>query len=139
MKNAYWSSNCVGRREAAAVEAFAESLEAIPRQLATNAGRRPVDSLVELRRRHGEGESTVGVGRSGALREMVEAGVLEPSAVLDATVTTALEAVSAVLRVDDVVAVDAAGATDSDGGGSHGGGASGRRRATGGYPWAIGH
>ncbi|MDS0299389.1 TCP-1/cpn60 chaperonin family protein [Halogeometricum sp. S1BR25-6] len=135
-----WSEG-VGGREAAAVEAFADSLEAIPRQLATNAGLDPVDSLVELRTRHSEGDSTVGIGRSGALREMVEAGVLEPSAVLDRTLTTAFEAVSAVLRVDDVLAVDAADAPGSDEGGpgGSGNGAPRRSRATGGYPWAIGH
>jgi chaperonin GroEL (HSP60 family) len=132
----------VDGREQAAVEAFADSLEAIPRQLARNAGRDPVDALVELRTRHHEGDSTVGIGRSGAPRKMVEAAVLEPPSVLDSTLATALEAVSAVLRVDDVLAVDAADAPGSDGGsgGTGGGGGAPRRsRATGGYPWAIGH
>lgn len=125
----------IGGREAAAVEAFAESLAAIPRQLATNAGRHPIDSMVGLRKRHREGESTVGIGRSGALRRMDEAGVLEPSAVLDSTLTTALETVSAVLRVDDVLVAGG----DSDDTSRGGGGTSHRSRATGGYPWAIGH
>src|SRR5207249_4748840 len=42
----------VGGREQLAIEAFAESLEAVPTTLAENAGLDPIDVLVELRSKH---------------------------------------------------------------------------------------
>ena len=46
----------VGGREQLAFEAFAESLETVPRTLAENAGLDPIDILIELRKAHKNGQ-----------------------------------------------------------------------------------
>ena len=42
----------IGGREQLAIEAFADSIEIIPKTLAENAGLEPIDILVELRSAH---------------------------------------------------------------------------------------
>lgn len=127
----------VGGREQLAVEAVADALEAVPRTLAQNAGRSPVDALTELRSRHHAGDHTVGIGPNGALRDMSALGVLEPRTVVDRSLSSALEAATMILRVDDVIAAEFTG---EDGGHDHEDhDHGGVVHDTGGYPWAIGH
>lgn len=127
----------VGGREQAAIKSFADSLERVPRVLATNAGRDPIDALTTLRNRHHDSGTAVGLDRSGRPRDMFDAGVIEPYSVLDRSLTNAVEAASLILRIDDVLSTtsgdenernaDAHRNSDRD------------TRDTSGYPWAIGH
>jgi chaperonin GroEL (HSP60 family) len=127
----------VGGREQLAVEAVADALEAVPRTLAENAGRSPVDALTELRSRHYAGDHAVGVGPTGDLTDMADAGVLEPRSVVDQYLASALEAATMILRVDDVIAAEFTGDGDGHDHEDHDHG--GLVHDTDGYPWAIGH
>jgi thermosome len=95
----------VGGREQLAIEAFADSLEAIPRTLAENGGLDPIDILVELRSLHERGEIWAGVNvLEGKTANMLEVGVVEPLAVKLQAIKSATEASSMILRIDDVIA-----------------------------------
>jgi len=134
-------ATAIDDRRQLVLSAVAEALEGLPRTLAGNAGRDPVDVLTELRRRHDAGEYTIGVGPDGEPREMVAGGVVEPRSVFERSLLCALDLASMVLRVDGVIPTD--GARDGVGGrdhASHGHATHERERHdTGGYPWAIGH
>jgi len=128
-------------REAFAVEAFADAVETIPATLARNAGESPIDTLLELRRRHDEGETTVGVdATTGGIGDVAEQGVLEPARLEDRIIANATQAATCLLRVDEVIETDEpiGGGGDHDHGHDHDHGG-GVRSSTGGYPWAIGH
>ncbi|WP_255681625.1 thermosome subunit alpha [Natrinema sp. SYSU A 869] len=97
----------VSGREQLAIEAFADALEAIPRQLASSGGMDPIDTIVELRASHDDGEFATGLvfeGESGTIDDVRERGVLEPFAVKARTISGAAEAANLLVRVDDVVA-----------------------------------
>ena len=123
-------------REALVISAFADALTEIPRLLATNAGADPIDALTALRNRHYAGATAVGINRSGELRDMIEAGVLEPRVVVDHWLSTALEATAMLLRVDAVVA---AGSSESESKHAHDHSSDHGSQSTGGYPWALSH
>jgi chaperonin GroEL (HSP60 family) len=96
----------IGGREQLAIEAFAESLEVIPRTLAENAGLDPVDIMVELRSAH-EREGGIWAGVDvfgGKVADMMKLGVIEPLAVKEQCIKSAVEAASMILRIDDVIA-----------------------------------
>ena len=95
----------VGGREQLAVEAFADSLEVIPRTLAENAGHDPIDSLVELRSKHDEGMFAAGLDAySGQVVDMTQEGVYEPLRVKTQAIESATDAAVMILRIDDVIA-----------------------------------
>ncbi len=96
----------VGEREQLAIEAFAESLEMIPKTLADNAGLNRIDIMVELRSAH-EKKEGVNMGVDvfdGKVKDMKKQGVLEPARVKEQAIKSAAEAASMILRVDDVIA-----------------------------------
>jgi thermosome len=96
----------IGGREQLAIEAFAESLEIIPRSLAENAGLDPVDIMVELRSAH-EKEGGIWSGVDvfgGKISDMMKLGVIEPLSVKEQCIKSAVEAASMILRIDDVIA-----------------------------------
>jgi chaperonin GroEL (HSP60 family) len=96
----------VGGREQLAIEAFAESLEIVPKTLAENAGLDPIDILVGLRAAHEKKKGWVkGVNVfTGKIVNMEQKGVIEPMAVKEQAVKSATEAASMILRIDDVIA-----------------------------------
>ncbi|RWX73983.1 MAG: thermosome subunit [Candidatus Methanosuratincola subterraneus] len=95
----------IGGREQLAIEAFADSLEAIPRTLAENGGMDPIDVLVELRALHDKGEIWAGVNvKEGKTGDMLKLGVVEPLAVKVQAIKSAAEAAAMILRIDDVIA-----------------------------------
>lgn len=95
----------LGGREQLAAEAFADALEVIPRSLADNAGYDPIDSLVELKRAHEEGNITAGINVfEGGVQEMKGMGVLEPLKIKRQAISGATEAATMILRIDDVIA-----------------------------------
>jgi len=96
----------VGGREQLAVEAFAESLETIPKTLAENAGLEPIDILVGLRAAHekARGEAKGVNVFTGKITDMYGEGVIEPLRVKEQAIKSAGEAASMILRIDDVIA-----------------------------------
>jgi len=96
----------VGGREQLAVEAFADSMEIIPKALAENAGLEPIDILVALRSAHEKPKGQLmGVDVfSGKIVDMQESGVIEPVSVKEQAIKSATEVASMILRIDDVIA-----------------------------------
>jgi thermosome len=97
----------VGGREQLAIEAFADSLEVIPRALAENAGLDPIDMIVDLRARHEKAKDGYKFGLDviqGKLKDMHKEGVLEPTKVKSQAISSASEVAIMILRIDDVIA-----------------------------------
>ena len=96
----------VGGREQLAIEAFAETLEIIPRTLAETAGMNPLDALVELRSKHSTaGNKDLGVDvYKGKVENMKIKKVFEPLSVKTQAVTSASEVAEMLLRIDDIIA-----------------------------------
>jgi len=96
----------VGGREQLAIEAFADSIEIVPKTLAENAGLEPIDILVGLRSAHEKPRGyLMGVDVfTGKIMNMQENGVIEPLRVKEQAVKSATEAASMILRIDDVIA-----------------------------------
>lgn len=100
----------IGGREALAVNAFADALEVIPRTLAENAGLDQIDILVNLRARHEGGGTYIGLDvASGELKDMMEAGVIEPLRVKEQVIKSAAETAEMILRIDDVISAKGVG------------------------------
>jgi len=99
-------STKVGGREQLAIEAFAETLEMIPKTLAENGGLDPIDIMVSLRSAH-EKKDGINYGvdvLKGGVKDMKKQGVIEPLRVKEQAIRSAAEAASMILRVDDVIA-----------------------------------
>ncbi|CQH61159.1 thermosome subunit 2 [Halobacterium hubeiense] len=112
-------ADSVSGREQLAVEAFADSLELVPRVLAENAGLDSIDTLVDLRSAHESGEERTGLNvLSGNLEDTFEAGVVEPAHAKEQAVTSASEAANLVLKIDDIIS---AGDLSTDKGDDEGG------------------
>jgi chaperonin GroEL (HSP60 family) len=96
----------VGGREQLAIEAFADSMEIVPKALAENAGHDPIDIIVALRSNHESAKGqTMGVDVfSGKIVDMYKNGVIEPVRVKEQAIKSAAEAASMILRIDDVIA-----------------------------------
>jgi len=96
----------IGGREQLAIEAFAESMEIIPKTLAENAGLDKIDILVGLRAAHEKKRGyQMGVDVfNGKISNMKKAGVIEPLVVKQQAIKSATEASSMILRIDDVIA-----------------------------------
>lgn len=100
----------VGGREQLAVEAFADSMEAVPRALAENAGLDSIDVLMDLRTRHEKGGIADGLDvYEGKVKDMLKEGVVEPLRVKTQIVNSASEAAVMILRIDDVITASAKG------------------------------
>jgi thermosome len=96
----------VGGREQLAIEAFADSIEIIPKTLAENAGLESIDILVGLRAAHEKAKGhLMGVDVfTGKIVDMYANGVIEPESVKEQALKSAAEASSMILRIDDVIA-----------------------------------
>jgi len=96
----------VGGRAQLAIEAFADSVEVVPKTLAENAGLEPIDILVGLRSAHEKPRGLpMGVNVfTGKIVNMAESGVIEPLRVKEQAVKSAAEAASMILRIDDIIA-----------------------------------
>ncbi len=116
-------ADSVSGREQLAVEAFADSLELVPRVLAENAGLDSIDTLVDLRAAHDDGEVQAGLNVfSGDVENTFDAGVVEPAHAKEQAVTSASEAANLVLKIDDIIS---AGDLSTDKGEEQEGGAPG--------------
>ncbi len=94
-----------GGREQLAIEAFAKSLEIIPKTLAESAGMDLIDTVVSLRAKHNENLKWHGVDvYEGKIKDMKALGVIEPMKTKRQAISSASEAAEMILRIDDVIA-----------------------------------
>ncbi|QGA80244.1 thermosome subunit alpha [Candidatus Nanohalobium constans] len=115
-------ADSVGGREQLAINAFADALEIIPRTLAENAGFDPIDTLVDLRNKHDDGETWSGINvTSGKSEKLFDEGVVEPQQTKTQAVSSASEAAEMILRIDDVISASGMGDDDGAGGPPAGG------------------
>ena len=116
-------ADSVSGREQLAVEAFADSLELVPRVLAENAGLDSIDTLVDLRAAHDDGDERAGLNAwTGDVENTFDAGIVEPAHAKEQAVTSASEAANLVLKIDDIIS---AGDLSTDKGDDEEGGAPG--------------
>ena len=96
----------VGGREQLAIEAFAETLEIIPRTLAETAGMDTIDTIVALRSKHSNKDGVhIGVNvHSAKLEDMKKNKVVEPLKVKTQAITSGSEVAEMLLRIDDIIA-----------------------------------
>ena len=96
----------VGGREQLAMEAFADSLDVIPKTLSENAGLEQIDIITELRAAHEKPKGiTMGVDVfNGKIIDMYKKGVIEPSIVKEQAIKSAAETACMIIRIDDVIA-----------------------------------
>ncbi|MCU4973686.1 thermosome subunit beta [Halobacteria archaeon AArc-m2/3/4] len=129
-------ADSVSGREQLAVEAFADSLELVPRVLAENAGLDSIDTLVDLRAAHESGDQRAGLNVfSGDVEDTFEAGIVEPAHAKEQAVTSATEAANLVLKIDDIIS---AGDLSTDKGGDEAGGPGGAPGGMGGMGGGMG-
>ncbi len=116
-------ADSVGGREQLAINAFADALEVLPRTLSENAGFDPIDTLVDLRNRHDDGEVWAGIDvKTGKSQELFKEGVVEPKQTKTQAVTSASEAAEMILRIDDVISASGFSGGDDEAGGAPPGG-----------------
>jgi thermosome len=120
-------ADSVSGREQLAVEAFADSLELVPRVLAENAGLDSIDTLVDLRAAHEDGRTRAGLNVfTGEVEDTFESGVVEPAHAKEQALSSATEAATLALKTDDISAAgDLSPAGDDDEGGAPAGGMGG--------------
>jgi chaperonin GroEL (HSP60 family) len=91
-------------KEQIAMQAFANSLEAIPILLARNSGLDPTDIITELRAKHVEGMCEYGIGvYSKSVVNAIEAGLIDPLVVKEQILKTCTEVASTIIRIDDMI------------------------------------
>ncbi len=86
-------------REQVVIDAYARALMDIPRCLAENYGLNATDTLIELRRRHAEGDLGVGVCEDSC----ADSVCLEPLIVKRSVLRRASEVSSLMLRIDELL------------------------------------
>ena len=93
-------------KEQLAVNAFANSMEIIPKTLAENAGLDPIDLLAELKAKHDNKEGKwYGIDVfQGKVVDSWQQGVIEPLKIKTQAVQSASEVAELILRIDDVIA-----------------------------------
>ena len=107
-------------REQLAVQAFAETMEVIPRTLAENAGLDPIDSLTKLRSAHDQNQKWAGINVfSGEAMDAWKAGVIEPLKIKTQALSSAAEVAEMILRIDDVILGGSSGQQGMPPGGMH--------------------
>ena len=88
-------------RQRLAVESFAESLYCIPVTIAENAGHNALDTLLKVNQLS---SNKMGIdATTGELIDAVEAGIIEPKAVVRQVILSATEVANAILRIDDII------------------------------------
>ncbi len=97
-------ASSIGGKEQLAINAFAESLEIIPRTLAESAGKDAIELLVTARSRHETGNNEYGINVSeGKVDDMEKLGVAEPTKIKVQAISSAAEVAEMILRIDDII------------------------------------
>lgn len=132
-------SDSVTGREQLAIEAFADSVELIPRVLAENAGIDPIDTLVDLRAAHEDGDARAGLNVfGGTVEDTFDGGVVEPAHAKEQALSSASEAANLVLKIDDIISAgDLSTEGEGDAGPGGPGGAPGGMGGMGGMGGAM--
>ncbi len=98
-------ASTVGGREQMAIDAFADSMEIIPKTLAENAGLDPIDVVLDLRAAHQKGKKNAGINVfTGEVDDMEKLNILEPVRTGTQAIKSATEAAAMILRIDDIIA-----------------------------------
>jgi thermosome len=122
-------ADSVSGRQQLAVEAYADALEVVPRVLAENAGYDSIDTLVDLRAAHSEGNEQVGINvHTGEVENTFDAGIVETPGAKKQALSSAGEAANLVLKIDDIISagdLSTEGEEDEGAGGMGGGGMGG--------------
>ena len=90
-------------RERMAIEAFADGLEVIPATIASNAGMDALDVVMELRSITDPRRGLYINGSVRGIEDMVDVGVVEPLALVEQVISSAVEVTLAILRIDDIM------------------------------------
>ncbi|KNC55036.1 T-complex protein 1 subunit alpha [Thecamonas trahens ATCC 50062] len=102
----------ISSREQVAIACFAEALLVIPKTLAINAAKDSMELVAQLRAAHSEAQAAGGnpalahTGldlKTGAVRDNMAAGVVEPAMAKVKAIKFAAEAAATILRVDDII------------------------------------
>jgi thermosome len=94
----------IGGKEQLAINAFAESLEVIPRTLAESTGKDAVELLVSAKSKHESGQVTYGIDVfKGEAADMKSLGVVEPTKIKVQAISSATEVAEMILRIDDII------------------------------------
>ena len=95
-------ASSVGGRAQLAVEAFANALEVVPATLAENSGLSPIDTLLDLRVAHSEGNGNAYVDvYTGNI--VTNNAVVEPMRVVKTALQSATDTACMILRIDNIV------------------------------------
>ena len=87
-----------------AMECFAKALRCIPSIICDNAGLDSGEIVSQLRARHAEGETNMGVNvLNGQVGDMTELGITESFRVKQQVLLSATEAAEMIVRVDDII------------------------------------
>lgn len=110
-------ANSLSGREQLAVEAFAKSMEVIPRTLAENAGIDSIDSLTDLKAAHDKKNKWAGINVfTGKIMDAWKEGVIEPLKIKTQAIASASEVAVMILRIDDVIEGGKGGGSETGGG-----------------------
>jgi thermosome len=91
-------------KEQLAIDAFASALEVIPKALATNAGRNPIDILVKMRSEHEKGKFEIGFdAEDGEIKDVRKGGIIEYIGTKSQALKTSAEVANTILRIDEVL------------------------------------
>ncbi|KAM8835216.1 T-complex protein 1 subunit theta isoform 1-T1 [Synchiropus picturatus] len=108
---ASYGETCPGL-EQYAIKKFAEAFEALPRALAENSGVKASELISKLYAAHHEGKTNMGCdieAETAAIKDMTEAGIMDPYLVKYWGIKLASDAAITVLRVDQIIMAKAAG------------------------------
>uniref|UniRef100_A0A4W3IQA2 T-complex protein 1 subunit theta n=1 Tax=Callorhinchus milii TaxID=7868 RepID=A0A4W3IQA2_CALMI len=106
-----YGESCPGL-EQYGIKKFAEAFECVPRALAENSGMKANEIVSKLYAVHQEGNKNMGFdieGEGSGLKDMLEAGILEPYLVKYWAIKLATNAAVTVLRVDQIIMAKPAG------------------------------
>uniref|UniRef100_A0A667XPB8 T-complex protein 1 subunit theta n=1 Tax=Myripristis murdjan TaxID=586833 RepID=A0A667XPB8_9TELE len=106
-----YGESCPGL-EQYAIKKFAEAFEAVPRALAENSGVKGNELISKLYAVHHEGNKNMGFdieGEGPSVKDMLEAGILDPYLVKHWGIKLATNAAVTVLRVDQIIMAKPAG------------------------------
>jgi len=94
----------LGDKRQLAVEAFATALEGIPRTLVRNSGLDQIKLIMDLRREQNENGSNYGFdANSRQIRDMKEAGIIEPLSIKESIYKGAFETADILLRSESII------------------------------------
>lgn len=100
-------SRTISGRSQLIVNAFAKSLEIIPRCIAENAGLDPVEVITKLRQRHAQGQdgayTGVDIYSSTGIMNAYEKFVWEPLLIKRNCIIAATEAACSILSIDETI------------------------------------